>query len=304
MKYIDVANSDLKISNIALGCMRISKMEYKDVELLINKALDLGINVFDNADIYGGGKSEELIGEYIKNNPHKRSQMIIQTKCGIRKGFYDSSKEHIINSVEASLKRLNLDYIDILLIHRPDTLMEIDEVSEAFNYLYNTKKVRYFGVSNMNIYQIELLQRNVNQKILFNQLQFSIAHSLLLDEEFNVNMKNNMSVNSGSMLDYLRLNNITVQAWSVLQASWEDGSFLGNPKYQKLNEKLYELSMKYNVKPSAIAVAWVLRHPAKMQAIVGTTNIQHLEELTEANKIILDRKEYYDLYLSVDKMLP
>lgn len=305
MKYIEIKNSDLTVSNIALGCMRIASMSIDEVESLVKKAIGFGINFFDHADIYGGGKTEELFGEVIKRNPNIRKKIILQSKCGIRKGFYDSSKEHIISSVEKSLKRLNTDYLDILLIHRPDTLMETDEISETFKYLYDKKMVRYFGVSNMNATQIELIQRSIGQKLLFNQLQFSIVHSIIVDEEFNVNMKSKEPFNyGGSILDYSRINDITIQAWSVLQASWEEGSFLGNPKYQRLNEKLYELSLKYNVKPSAIAVAWILRHPAQIQAIVGTTNLTHLEDLVKANDFVLDRKEYYELYLSANKILP
>ncbi|MCK9471405.1 MAG: aldo/keto reductase [Bacilli bacterium] len=305
MKYINIKNSDLVVSNIALGCMRISNKSVDEVESLVKKAVDLGINFFDHADIYGAGKSEELFGEVLLRNPGLREKIIIQSKCGIRRGYYDSSKEHIITSVENSLKRLKTSYLDVLLIHRPDTLMELEEISEAFKYLYDKGLVRYFGVSNMNQFQVELIERNIDFKLLFNQLQFSIVHSILIDEELNVNMKNNESINhGGSILDYSRLNNITIQAWSVLQASWEEGSFLGNPKYRELNEKLYELSLKYNVKPSAIAIAWILRHPAKMQAIVGTTSLDHLEEIAKANDFVLERKEYYDLYLSVNKILP
>lgn len=305
MKYLNIKNSDLVVSNIALGMMRIASKSADEVEALVKKAVELGINFFDHADIYGAGQSEELFGEVLLRNPSLREKIIIQSKCGIRRGFYDSSKEHIIESVQNSLKRLKTNYLDVLLIHRPDTLMEVEEIAEAFNYLYKEGMVRYFGVSNMNAFQVELIQRNLDFKLLFNQLQFSIVHSILIDEEVNVNMKGSEAINrGGSILDYSRLNDITIQAWSVLQASWEEGSFLGNPKYRKLNEKLYELSLKYNVKPSAVAIAWILRHPAKMQAIVGTTNIDHLEELAMANNFELERKEYYDLYLSVDKILP
>ena len=305
MKYIDIKNSDLKVSNIALGCMRIAKLSVDELENLILKSVQYGVNFFDHADIYGAGKSEELFGEVLRRNPTLRDNIIIQSKCGIRKGFYDSSKEHIITSVENSLKRLGTIYLDILLIHRPDTLMELEEIDKAFNYLHDKGMVKYFGVSNMNKDQVELIQRNVKFKLLFNQLQFSIVHSILIDEELNVNMKTKESLNhGGAILDYSRLNDITIQAWSVLQASWEEGSFLGNPKYQKLNEKLYELSLKYNVTPSAIAIAWILRHPAKMQAIVGTTNTSHLEDLVKANDFELERKEYYDIYLSANKLLP
>lgn len=305
MKYINVASNDLNISNIALGCMRISKMSVEDIEKLVLKAIDLGINFFDHADIYGGGKSEELFGSVLEKNPNIREKIIIQTKCGICRGYYDSSKEHILESVERSLTRLKTDYIDILLLHRPDALTDYEEVAEAFNYLYESKKVRYFGVSNMNSFQIELLQKFVKPKIIFNQLQYSVVHSLMIDEGVNVNMTNNGAINrGGSVLDYCRLNDITVQAWSVLQASWEDGSFLNNPKYARLNETLNELSEKYQTTPSAVALNWILRHPAHIQAIAGTTSTIHLEEICQANSFELTRPEWYKLYLSVGKMLP
>ena len=305
MKYKNIPTTDLYVSNIALGCMRISKMTTDEVEKLILKALELGINLFDHADIYGGGKSESLFGEVLKRNPPLRSQMIIQTKCGIKNGYYDNSKQYLIESVKQSLKRLQTNYLDVLLIHRPDALMDVDEVGEAFEYLHSSGMVRYFGVSNMNSWQIELLQKYVKQKIIINQLQLSIVHSLLIDEGLNVNMRNSEAINrSGDFINYSRLNEITIQAWSVLQASWEDGTFLNNPKYHSLNESLLLLANKYQVTPAAIAISWILRHPAKIQAIVGTTSIKHLVEISKASLIELERKEFYDLYLSVDRKLP
>jgi len=285
--------------------MRINKLSVEEVEKLILKAIENGINFFDHADIYGAGKSEELFGEVLKKNPDLRSKMIIQTKCGICKGYYDSSKEHILESVENSLKRLKTDYIDVLLLHRPDTLMDITEISEAFTELQKSKKVRYFGVSNMNQVQIELLQKTLKQNLLFNQLQFSLVHSILVDEGVNVNMKNDGSINrGGGILEYSRLQDITIQAWSPLLASWEEGLFLNHPKYQKLNDKLNELSIKYQVTPSAIAISWILRHPANIQPIVGTTSVVHLDELCKSTEITLTRQEWYELYLSVGKLLP
>lgn len=298
-------NNEVKSSQIALGCMRISKLSVEEVEKLIFASIDSGINFFDHADIYGGGKSEILFGEVLKRNPGLREKMIIQTKCGIRKGYYDSSKEHIINSVNESLRRLNTDYIDILLIHRPDTLMDLDDIAQAFNQLYDEKKVKYFGVSNMNSMQMEMINRCLKHKLIINQLQFSIVHSGIIDSGINVNMKNKFAVDhDGSILEYCRLNNITIQAWSVLQASWEEGTFLDNPSYPELNIKLEELSKKYNVTKSAIAISFILNHPAKIQAIIGTTNIVHLKEITCAYDINLTRQEWYSLYLSSGKLLP
>lgn len=303
MKYKRI-NDELNLSKIALGCMRIGKLNLDEVENLIKKAIELGINFFDHADIYGAGKCEELFGEVLKRNPSLREKIVIQSKCGIRRGFYDSSKEHIITSVTNSLNRLKTSYLDILLIHRPDTLMEIDEISEAFKYLHENGMVKYFGVSNMDDLQIELIQSKLNHKILFNQVQLSIVHSLLFDSEFNVNMKNQHNHSTNRVLNHARLNNITIQAWGVLQASWEEGSFLNHPSYPVLNAKLTELASIYNVTPSAISISWILRHPAEIIPIVGTTSIKHLEELVKACDITISRKEFYELYLASGKTLP
>ena len=305
LQQINLGNSGLLASPIALGCMRLSGLGEKDFSELINKAIDLGINLFDHADIYGRGVSEEKFGNFLKKNKGIRNRIIIQTKCGIRSDYYDLSAEHIVNSLEKSLERLKTDYIDILLLHRPDALFQPEEIATAFTKLYRAGKVRYFGVSNMNVAQIDLLKKHLQQRLIINQLQLSIVHAPIIDEILNFNMANDLSVNrSGGILDYARLNNITVQAWSVLQASWKEGSFLDNPKYQRLNGELTLLSRKYKVSKAAIAVAWVLRHPAKIEPIVGTTSPIHLEQIMPAVNIQLERQEWYNLYLSVGKTLP
>lgn len=305
MEYLELANGKLKVSKIALGLMRMSKMAVEELETLILTAVDEGINFFDHADIYGAGKSEALFGEVLKRNPSLRSKIFIQSKCGIRKGFYDSSKEHILNSVAQILERLNTDYLDVLLIHRPDALMDPSEIAEAFNSLLKAKKVRHFGVSNMNPMQVALIQKRFNEKLLFNQLQLSIVHAPMIEKVFNVNMRNDLAVDrEGSILEYCMLNDITIQPWSVLQASWEEGTFLNHPQYRLLNELLNKLSLKYHVTPSTIAIAWLLRHPAKMQPIIGTTSLIHLKQLCEATKIKISREEWYELYLSVGRVLP
>lgn len=305
IKPINLGNSGLLVSPIALGCMRLSALDEKDFSELIKKAIDLGINLFDHADIYGRGVSEEKFGNFLKKNKGIRNKIIIQTKCGIGKGYYNLSAEHIINSLEKSLVRLKTDYVDILLLHRPDALFQPEAIRAAFNKLYRDGKVRYFGVSNMNVPQIELLKKHLEQRLIVNQLQFSIVHAPIIDEIFNFNMANDLAVNrSGGMLDYARLNNITIQAWSVLQASWKEGTFIENPKYQKLNDELTLLSRKYMVSKAAIAVNWILRHPAKIEPIVGTTSPIHLAEIIAAVNIELERQEWYNLYLSVGKTLP
>lgn len=303
MKYINL--NGMKASQIALGCMRIADKSVEEVEALVKTAMDNGINFFDHADIYGGGKSEELFGEVLKRNPNWRKDMIIQSKCGIRRGFYDFSKEHILASVETSLQRLQCDYLDILLLHRPDTLMEPKEVAEAFEELYCAGKVKSFGVSNMNTMQMELLQKYIKYPLTINQLQFNPVNATMVDSGMNVNMDNAGAVDrDGSILEYARLHEITIQPWSIMQASWEKGTFLQHPEYAKLNEVLSEVGKKYNVSASAMNVAWILRHPANMQPIAGTTSPEHLADICKGADIEITREEWYQIYTSAGKMLP
>lgn len=290
---------------IALGCMRLAKLSVDEAEKLILFALEKGINLFDHADIYGNRKCEEIFGEVIKRNPQIRKQMIIQSKCGICKGYYDLSKEHIIKQVEESIRLLNCGYLDILLLHRPDALVDFDELNEAFDYLYDKGLVKTFGVSNMNTMQIELYNSKLNHKIEYNQVQFSIVHSHMISEGLFVNMSEIEACNrSGAMIEYSMIKNIKLQAWSPLMASWEDGCFIDHPKYQKLNDKLNELALKYHVSKNVIAISWILRHPAKICPVVGTTSVKHLDEMIKAKDIVLSREEWYSLYLASGHILP
>lgn len=308
MKYINLSG-EIKVPTIGLGCMRIANKSKKEVAELLTTSLELGINFFDHADIYGGGKSEEIFAEALKEMKTPRDKLIIQTKCGIRKGFYDFSKEHIIKSVEGSLKRLKTDYIDILLLHRPDTLMEPEEVGEAFSYLHSKGMVRYFGVSNFNPFQIELLYTEINYKIIANQLQFSLTNTGMIDFGIFTNTKFPQSINrDGGVLEYCRIKNITIQAWSPFQYGDEhsnfQGVFLGNPKFKQLNDKIDELARKYSVSKEALVIAWILRHPAKIQPIVGTTNPERLKRIVQAIDVNLTREEWYSLYISAGNMIP
>ncbi|MGB9682757.1 MAG: aldo/keto reductase [bacterium] len=305
MRYIDIGGEKMKASEISLGCMRIADKPIKEVKELINTALEEGINFFDHADIYGGGKSEEVFAEAIEMGPSIREKIIIQTKCGIRKGYYDFSKEHILESVDGSLRRLKTDYIDILLLHRPDTLMEPEEIAEAFSILHTSGKVRNFGVSNFHPMQIELLSKYLNQRIIVNQLQFSIAHTGMIDFGFNVNMKVDQAINrDGSVLEYCRIKNITIQAWSPFQYGFFEGTFMGSSKFKELNSKIDEIAKEKKVPSIAIPIAWILRHPAKIQSIVGTTNPSRVKEICKASDIELTREEWYELYRSVGNKLP
>lgn len=305
MKTISIGNGKINASAIALGCMRIAGMPVNEVAELIDTALAEGINFFDHADIYGGGKCEEIFAEAVNMRPSIREKFIIQTKCGIRQGFYDFSKEHILNAVEGSLKRLKTDYIDVLLLHRPDTLMEPEEVAEAFDALHSSGKVRYFGVSNQNPMQIELLSKYLNQEILIDQLQLSLTNTGMIDSGLNVNMKNEPSIDrDGSILEYCRLKGITIQAWSPFQYGFFEGVFLNNNKFPELNRKIDEIAEKKGVTNTAIAIAWILRHPAKIQAIVGTTNSKRLKDICKAPEVELTRQEWYELYKAAGNKLP
>ncbi|MBU3146052.1 aldo/keto reductase family oxidoreductase [Clostridium sp. CF012] len=305
MKKIYIANGNISASEIALGCMRINSLSKNEASKLINTAMEEGINFFDHADIYGKGKSEEVFADAVDMKSSLREKIIIQTKCGIRDGYFDFSQQHILDSVEGSLKRLNTDYIDIMLLHRPDTLMEPEEVAEAFSKLHSSGKVKYFGVCNQNPMQIELLNKYLNHKIIINQLQLSITNTGMIDSGLNVNMQIAPSIDrDGSILEYCRLKDITIQAWSPFQYGFFDGVFLDNEKFPELNNKINEIAATKGVTNSAIAIAWILRHPAKIQPLVGTTNAKRLVDICKAARVELTRQEWYEIYRAAGNKLP
>ena len=303
MYKIDFGKSGLKVPAVAVGCMRISNMNEKEVSAFIDTALENGANFFDHADIYGGGKSEEVFGKAV--SPSMRDNIIIQTKCGIRQGMFDFSYEHIVNSVEGSLKRLGTDYIDVLLLHRPDALMEPEEVAKAFSHLKESGKVRNFGVSNQNPYQMQLLQSCMDMPLCANQLQFSIMHAPMIQSGINVNMYNESAVNrDGGVLDFCRLNKITIQPWSPMQFGFFKGCFVDNEQFPELNGVLEKIGDKHGVSKTSVAIAWILRHPAKMQPITGTTNLQRLKDSLCATDYTLTREEWYEIYRAAGNILP
>ena len=305
MKTITLNNTNLSIPEIGMGCMRIVELENADaVKGWVDTALEHGINFFDHADIYGKGRCEELFGQVL--TPSLREKIILQSKCSIRPGIaFDFSKEHILNSVDGILKRLNTEYLDILLLHRPDTLMEPEEVADAFRILKESGKVRHFGVSNQTPMQMELLSKYCDEPLLINQLQLSIAHCPMINSGINANMYNDSGINrDGGVLEYCRLKDITIQAWSPFQYGMFEGIFLGNEKFAELNKVIDNLAEKYNVTNSAIAVAWILRHPAGIQTIVGTTNKDRIAQISKASEIRLTREEWYALYMAAGNKLP
>lgn len=308
MRYITLGQDDKELSEIVLGMMRIEDKSVKEVEELVETALSVGINAFDLADIYGRGRCEELLGLVLKNRPDLREKMWIQSKCGIRIEeftYFDFSKDYIIKSVDGILQRLKIDHLDSLLLHRPDALMESDQVAEAFDLLYKQGKVRDFGVSNQNPMMMELLKKDVKQPLAVNQLQLSAAFTPGFGSGFHVNMEDNQAaMRDGSIFEYCKLHNVVIQAWSVLQFGYFKGNFVGNEKFQALNQVLDRLAIKYGVTSSTIAISWILRYPAKMQAVVGTTNPKHLREVSQAVNFSLTRKEWYEIYLAAGNNLP
>ncbi len=308
MRYITLGQDDKELSEIVLGMMRIKDKSVKEVEELVETALSVGINAFDLADIYGRGRCEELLGLVLKNRPDLREKMWIQSKCGIRIEeftYFDFSKEYILQSVDGILERLQVDYLDSLLLHRPDALMESDQVAEAFDLLYKQGKVRNFGVSNQNPMMMELLKKDVKQPLAVNQLQLSAAFTPGFESGFHVNMEDSQAaMRDGSIFEYCKLHDVVIQAWSVLQFGYFKGNFVGNEKFQALNQVLDRLAFKYGVTPSTIAISWILRYPAKMQAVVGTTNPKHLREVSQAANFSLTRKEWYEIYLAAGNNLP
>ncbi len=305
MKTMKLGKSDLTVSNISLGCMRMYKLSLKEAEDVVRNALELGITFFDHADIYGEGRSEEIFAEAVGMNPSVRDKIFIQTKTGIRKGYYDFSKEHILQSVDRSLKRLKTDYIDVLLLHRPDALVEPEEVAEAFALLKESGKVRWFGVSNHTPMQIELLKKYVKEALIVNQLQFSVMHTNMIDAGIQMNTLFENSVDrTGYVLDYCRLHDITIQAWSPFQFGFFEGVFVDNDRFPELNAKLAEVGEKYGLTKTGAAIAWILRHPAKIQPIVGTMNIQRLKEIAQASEVKITREEWYAIYRAAGNRLP
>ncbi len=305
MKYIKTFSQDVPVSQVALGCMRIGGMSDAEADRYMMNALELGYNYFDHADIYGGGSCETVFGGILSRNKSIRDKIVIQTKCSIRSGMYDFSKKHIISSVEGSLKRMGVESIDVLLLHRPDLLMEPDEVAEAFDALYNSGKVTAFGVSNHSALQIQLLQKSVKQKLSVNQLQLSLTNAQMISSGANVNLDNSDGINrDGYVRDYCRLNGITIQPWSPLQHGFISGAFLGNENFADLNAKLKEIGEKYGVSDTGIAIAWLLRLPDKMQPIVGSVNPERLKQIAEAADITLSAEDWYDLYLTAGYKLP
>ncbi len=308
MKTITPSRTTLDASNVILGLMRISKLDDSAIRALVGAARDAGINYFDHADVYGGDHAcERRFGDAITFTAAERESMIIQSKVGIRNGFWDFSKEHILRSVDETLAALRLEYLDVLLLHRPDTLVEPEEVAAAFDTLHQAGKVRNFGVSNQTPGQMELLRRSVTQPLAFNQVQLSITHAPLLAAGIAANMAGlDQSIDrDNGILDYARLNDITLQAWSPFQKGFFDGVFVGDhDNFGPLNDALDDIAAAHGVTPTGIAVAWITRHPANMQVVLGTTKPERVTESAAGSDIPLSREEWYRLFTAAGHTLP
>ena len=304
MKY--VRNESLKLPVIAVGCMSLNRLDGKECENFIAEAYASGLNFFDHADIYGRGVCESAFGDAVHALKIPREKLILQSKCGIISGkMYDFSKKHILEAVDGSLKRLRTDYLDSLLLHRPDALMEPEEVAEAFDELERAGKVRMFGVSNMNPYQIELLKSAVGQRLFADQLQFSPAHAGMISCGFETNMETEGAVSrDGHILDYLRLKEMVLQVWSPFRFGFFEGVFLGNEKFKKLNDVLEKIGQKYGIGKAAAVAAWILRHPVKAQVVTGTVKTAHLKEIAAGADVTITREEWYEIYLAAGHILP
>ena len=308
MKNIDVPEIPLALSSVVLGLMRIQELDDAQVRSLVGAAIDSGINVFDHANVYGSSRHgcETRWGEAITMTPSERDAIVIQSKVGIREGFWDFSREHILAEVDLSLTALNTDRLDVLLLHRPDTLMEPEEIASAFDELEKAGKVRHFGVSNQTPGQVELLRATVRQPLLFNQVQLSVTHAPLIAAGISANMQGlNQSIDrDNGILDYSRLHGMTLQAWSPFQKGFFDGTFLDDPAFPGLNEVLRSLAEKYGVTPTGIAVAWITRHPANMQVVLGTTKPDRVRDAAAGAEVPLTRQEWYSLFTAAGYLLP
>ena len=308
MKTLTLADGLPAASNVVLGLMRIKDLSDDDIRELYATARDEGITMFDHADVYGGHHGcETRWGESITLSPAERESIIIQSKAGLGPGVFDFSSGHILEAVDGSLKALNTDYLDILLLHRPDALVEPDDVAVAFDQLHASGKVRHFGVSNHTPGQIELLKRSVSQPLIVNQVQLSITHAPLIAAGVASNMEGldqSIDRDNGS-LDYARLNGITLQAWSPFQKKFFDGVFIGDrDAYPELNIALDEIAATYDITPTGVAVAWITRHPAEMQVVLGTTKPSRVRESAAGSEVPLTREEWYRLFQAAGYVLP
>lgn len=312
MKYLELAGVQQAVSNVVVGMMRIDDKSDAEIRAIYDAARENGINMIDHANIYGRDHlCERRFAEAVPLSASERADVVIQTKAGIvtdpAGAYFNFSYDELVTQAEESLRSLNTDYIDVFLLHRPDSLVEPEEVARAFDHLHESGKVRAFGVSNQTPRQMELLRKYVNQPLVANQLQLSITHCPIIAEGISTNMQHaeqSVVVDGGGILDYCRLTDTTIQAWSPFQKGFFDGVFLGDPDFPELNAAIDRIAAKYGVTPTAIAVAWITRHPANMQVVLGTTNPQRVAESAAGSEIPLTHAEWYELFRTAGHIIP
>ena len=299
MKRIQLGKS-IEASKIAYGCMRLGGKEKEDAKSAVLTAIDCGVNFFDHADIYHDGQSEEYFGAAIKGID--RESIIIQSKCGIRKGFYDFSKAHIISSVESSLKRMDVDYLDILCLHRPDVLMNGEEVAEAFDHLYSRGLVKHFGVSNFNPMQIELLKKYIDYPLIVNQLQLGLFHTGMIDSWMCANMNNSFAVDKdGSVLPYSMLNDMVIQAWGPMRSN--NGIFTEDDALADKMPALQKWAVKYHLSKDGLAIAFINQLDI-VQPIIGTTNVDRIKDQLSSADTEIEKADWYHIYTEMGNLVP
>lgn len=311
MKYVQLGESNVQASTVALGVMRMDGKSRAEAGHIVETAIETHINFFDTADCYHAGESSRKLGQALKDTGVERNSVFVQTKVGIVRdqddaiARYDFSQHHLTEAVDQELGNLQSDYIDFLLLHRPDTLVNLEELAQTFHEMESSGKVRHFGVSNVNPMQIEMLQSAVEQKLEVNQLQFGLGHTSMLQQEFHVNMGDDSSLDrDGGLISYSRLKHMSIQAWSPFQYGFFEGVFLDNPQFPELNAKLDDLASKYGVSTSAIAVAWILRHPAGFQVLLGSMNPERIRQMAAGADLELSAQEWYELYTAAGNNLP
>ncbi|MGX1830422.1 aldo/keto reductase [Paenibacillus taichungensis] len=317
MKPLQLEKRGISTSRMVMGCMGlgggwnqnpITEEDIKQAHQAVDAALSIGINFFDHADIYTFGKAEIVFGQVLKERKDLREKILIQSKCGIRfedgpgrPGRYDFSSDYIRNSVDGILKRLGVEYIDFLLLHRPDPLMEPEEVAEVIHDLKESGKVRNFGVSNMSAAQMKLLQSYSNEPLIINQLEMSLAKLDWL--EMGVLVNHNERINAHfpeETLEYCRLENIQIQAWgSLAQGLFSGRNLDGQSESIKETALLVkDMADQKQTSPEAILLAWLMRHPAGIQPILGTTRPDRIQKCGEAMNLTMTREEWYSLFVS------
>ncbi|MBF5082243.1 aldo/keto reductase family oxidoreductase [Quadrisphaera sp. INWT6] len=308
VKTQQLSRTGTEVSSVVLGLMRIDALDDAAVRDLVSTALDAGVTMLDHADVYGGDHlCERRFGDAVRLTPEQREKVQLVSKVGIRDGYFDFSTEHILSSVDASLEALRTDHLDVLLLHRPDALVEPEEVAAAFDQLEASGKVRHFGVSNHTPLQQDLLRTAVRQPLVVNQVQLSITHAPLVATGVASNMRDlDQSVHrDGGMLDHARLHGTTLQAWSPFQGGFFTGTFIGDREnYAELNDVLDELAQTHGVTPTGIATAWITRHPADIQVVLGSTKAQRVLEVAAGSDVRLSRPEWYRLFTAAGYLVP